>query len=36
MVGGVKDRIVSLFKTKDCSQPKRIKTVYGGRKKPGK
>ena len=25
-----------LFKTKDQSRPKRVKTVYGGRKKPSK
>ena len=33
---GVKDQITSIFNTKDCSQPKRVKTVYGGRKKPSK
>ena len=32
-VGGVKDKIMSLFKTKDYSKPKRVKTVYGGGKK---
>ena len=33
---GVKDQIMSIFKTKDYSQPKRVKTVYRGRKKPRK
>ena len=33
MVGGVKDQIMSLFKTKDYSKPERVKTVYGGGKK---
>ena len=35
-MGGVKDHIVSLFKNKDYSQPKRVKTVYRGGKKPSK
>ena len=30
---GIKDQIMSLFKTKDCSKPERFKTVYGGGKK---
>ena len=33
-MGGVKDQIMSLFKTKDYSRPKRVKNVYGGGKKP--
>ena len=33
IVGGVKDQIMSLFKTKDYSKPKRAKAVYGGGKK---
>ena len=32
-VGGVKDQIMSLFKTKDYSKPKCVKTVYGSGKK---
>ena len=32
-VGRVKDQIMSLFKTKDYSKPKRVKTVNGGGKK---
>ena len=32
-VGGVKDQIMSLFKTKDYSKPKRVKIVHGGGKK---
>ena len=32
-VGGVKDEIMSLFKTKDYSKPESVKTVYGGGKK---
>ena len=32
-MGGVKDKIMSLFKIKDYSKPKRVKTVYGGGKK---
>ena len=35
-VGGTEDRIMSIFKTKDYSQPKLVKTVHGGRKKPRK
>ena len=27
---------VALFKTKDCSQPKRVRTAYRGGKKPRK
>ena len=27
-MGGVKDHIISLFKNKDYSQPKRVKTVW--------
>ena len=34
--GGVKDQIMSLPKTNEYSQPKRVKNVYGGRKKPRK
>ena len=34
--GGVKDQIMSLSKTNEYSQPKRVKNVYGGRKKPKK
>ena len=33
---GAKDQIMTIFKTKHYSQPKRDKTVYQGRKKPGK
>ena len=29
----VNDQIVSLSKTKVCSKPERVKTVYGGGKK---
>ena len=29
----VKDQILSIFKTKDYSKPKRVKTVYGDGKK---
>ena len=32
-VGVVKDQIKYLFKTKDYSKPKRVKTVCGGEKK---
>ena len=32
-MGGVKDQIISLFKTKDYSKPESVKTVYGGGKK---
>ena len=32
-MGGVKDKIMSLFKTKDYSKPKRVKAVFGGGKK---
>ena len=32
-MGGVKDKIMSLFKIKYYSKPKRVKTVYGGGKK---
>ena len=32
-VVAVKDQVKHLFKTKDCSKPKRVKTVYGGEKK---
>ena len=32
-MGGVKDQIMNLFKTKDYSKPERVKTVYGGGKK---
>ena len=32
-MGGVKDQIISLSKTKDYSKPKPVKTVYGGGKK---
>ena len=35
-MGGVKDQIMSLFKTKNCSQPKCVKIVCRGRKKPSK
>ena len=31
--GGVKGQIMSLFKTKDYSKPKRVKTVNAGGKK---
>ena len=31
-MGWIKDQITSLFKTKDYSKPKHVKTVYGGRK----
>ena len=33
IVGGVKNQIMSLFKTKDYSKPKCAKAVYGGGKK---
>ena len=32
-MGGIKDQIMSLFKTKNYSKPKRVKTVCGGGKK---
>ena len=32
-MGGVKDQIINLFKTKDYRKPKRVKTVYGDGKK---
>ena len=32
-MGGIKDQIMSLFKTKGYSKPKPVKTVYGGGKK---
>ena len=32
-MGGVKDQIMSLFKTKDYSKPEFVKTAYGGGKK---
>ena len=32
-MGGIKYQIMSLFKIKDYSKPKRAKTVYGGAKK---
>ena len=32
-MGGVKDQIMGLFKTKDYSKPERVKTVYEGEKK---
>ena len=32
-LGGIKDQIMSLFKTKGYSKPKPVKTVYGGGKK---
>ena len=32
-MGGVKDQIMRLLKTKNYSKPKRVKTVYGGGKK---
>ena len=32
-MGGVKDQIISLFKTKDYSKPESVKTVYVGGKK---
>ena len=38
-IGGVKDKIMSLFKTnttKDYSKPTRFKNAYRGRKKPRK
>ena len=35
-MGGVTDQIVSLFKTKDYSQPKRVETVHEDGKKPSK
>ena len=35
-MGGVKERIMSIFKNKDCSQPERVKSVYRSRKKPRK
>ena len=35
-MGGIKDQIMSLFKTKDYSKPKSVKTLYGGGKKPSK
>ena len=35
-MGAVKDQIMSLFKAKDCIQPKRVKTVYEGGKKQSK
>ena len=34
--GRVKEQIMRLFKTKDYSQPKRVKTVYRGGKKQSK
>ena len=33
-MGGVKDQIMSLFKTKYYSMPKRVETVCGGGTKP--
>ena len=33
-MGGVKNQIMNLFKTKDYSKPKRVKTVYRSGKKP--
>ena len=35
-MGVVNDQIMSLFKTKNYSESKRVKTVYGGTKKPSK
>ena len=35
-MGGVKDQIMSCFKVQDYSQPKHVKTVPGGGKKPSK
>ena len=35
-MSGVKDQIMSLFKTKDYIEPKLVKTVHGGGKKPSK
>ena len=35
-MGGVKDQIISCFKVQDYSQPKHVKTVPGGGKKPSK
>ena len=32
-MGGVKDQIMNLFKTKDYNKPDRVKIVYGGEKK---
>ena len=32
-MGGVKGQIISLFKTKDYSEPERVRTVYEGGKK---
>ena len=32
-MGGVKNQIMSLFKTKDYSKLERVNTVYGGGKK---
>ena len=32
-MGGVKDQIMNLFKTKDYSKPELVKTVNGGGKK---
>ena len=32
-LGGVKDQVMNLFKTKDYSKPERIKNVYRGGKK---
>ena len=32
-MGGVKEQIISLFKTKDYSEPERVRTVYEGGKK---
>ena len=32
-MGGVKDQIMNLFKTKDYNKPERVKTVCGGGKK---
>ena len=36
IVDGVKDQIMSLFKTKDYNEPERFKAVYGGGKKQSK
>ena len=36
IVDGVKDQIMSLFKTKDYNEPERFKAVYGGGKKQAK
>ena len=32
-VDGVKDQIMSIFKNKDSSKTRRVKTMYGGGKK---